>query len=200
MPLKCLRGTDEVYAFEVESDEDWAFLRNENAAAKNLRMPCCGASVVLRTSPLGTRHFAHARRGPCSTAPESAEHLLAKLIIIEGIRRAAWIAKPEQEGETQSGEAWKADVLAVPPQQLNKKHAAFEVQWSRQTEEETRRRQERYKEADVRGMWFFRQHDFPVEKETPAFRLLFDKESRSFNVALPSPHYNHAWMSPQGQG
>lgn len=70
-------------------------LRAANAAACDLRMPCCGAAVVLRTSPLGTRHFAHARRGPCTSAPETAEHLLAKRVVVEGIKRTEWIAKIE---------------------------------------------------------------------------------------------------------
>jgi competence protein CoiA len=193
MPLKCLRGTEEVYAFEVESDEEWTLLRSENTTARNLRMPCCGAAVVLRTSPLGTRHFAHVRRGPCTTAPETAEHLLAKIVIIEGIRRTAWTAKPEQEGSTPSGDQWKADVLAIKDNTKTK--AAFEVQWSRQTDEETRQRQTRYKNAGVRGLWLFRQHDFPVEKDVPAFRLIFDEKNKSFLVAIPSPFYHPNYVS-----
>lgn len=193
MPLKCLFGTEEVYAFEVESDEAWETLRTENAASRSLRMPCCGSAVVLRTSPLGTRHFAHSRRGPCTTAPESAEHLLAKLVIIDGIRRTAWAAKPEQEGSTASGDKWKADVLAM--KDSTKNQVAFEVQWSRQTDEETRQRQTRYKDAGVRGLWLFRQYDFPMEKGTPAFRLIFDEKTKSFLVAIPSPFYHPNYVS-----
>ena len=166
MPLKCLRGDEAIYAFDVESDEAWKGLRKRNAEAKDLRMRCCGASVVLRTSKLGTRHFAHARRDPCSTAPETAEHLLAKMAVVDGIRGTGWKALPEQEGRTPDGEGWKADVLA----EKGKARVAFEIQWSRQDEAETERRQRRYADAGVRGLWLFRQHDFPTGKETPAFR------------------------------
>lgn len=190
MPLKCLRGEDEVYAFSIETDEAWDALRKTNASAKDLRMPCCGAAVVLRTSKLGTRHFAHARRGPCTTAPESAEHLLAKMAIIEGIRMAGWTAMPEQSGCTPNGEDWRADVLAVK----GKVKVAFEVQWSRQDTAETHRRQERYTAAGVRGMWLFRQADFPLGKDTPSFRLLFDDKAKSFRVAMPSPRYQPSWL------
>lgn len=185
MPLKCLRGQEEVYAFNVSTNEAWGALRAANAADKNLRMPCCGAAVVLRSSKLGTRHFAHARKGPCTTAPETAEHLLAKMVIIEGIRRAGWEARPEQSGTTPEGEEWRADVMAVKGQVK----IAFEVQWSRQTPEETCRRQDRYAAAGVRGLWLFRHTGFPSTKNTPGFCLLFNSETKSFKVGLRGTGY-----------
>lgn len=185
MPLKCLRDEEELYAFNFETADDWDALRKSNATTKDLRMPCCGAAVVLRTSKLGTRHFAHARKGPCTTAPETAEHLLAKLTIVEGIRRAGWEARPEQSGTTPDGEEWRADVMAVK----GKARIAFEVQWSRQTPEETRRRQERYAAAGVRGLWLFRHTGFPSTKDTPGFCLLFNAEAKSFRVGIRGTGY-----------
>ena len=73
--------------------------------AKHLRMPCCEAGVTLKTSKLGTEHFARARRGPCSTAPKSAEHLLSKRFIVDGVRRAGWLAEPERAGQAGDGAA-----------------------------------------------------------------------------------------------
>lgn len=189
MPLKCLRGGNPVFAFNVKSDEAWAHLRQENRANRQLRMPCCGSSVVLRTSKLGTRHFAHSRRGPCSTAPETAEHLLAKMTIVEGILETRWTATPEQSGQTPAGQEWRADVLATK----GKNRVAFEVQWSRQEQHETDKRQQRYADAGVRGLWLFRQKDLPLGKETPSFRLEYREHSKTFDVLLPSPHYDPAW-------
>jgi hypothetical protein len=180
-----LRNDEEIYAVGCESAEAWAALRIESAAKKNLRMACCGESVVLRTSKLGTRHFAHARRGQCETAPETAEHLMAKRTVVEGIQRAGWTAYPEQSGKTPFGEDWRADVLA----KKGKGSVAFEIRWSRQTLAETERRQQPYREANVRGLWLFKQLDFPTSKETPAFRLIFDDKSKAFRVDLPSPDY-----------
>jgi hypothetical protein len=191
MPLKCLQETAEIYAPDVPDDAAWEQLRKVNRASKALRMPCCGASVVLKESKLGTRYFAHARRGPCTTAPESAEHLLAKSAVVRGIRQTAWNAFPEQGGETPTGDPWRADVLAVK----GTGRVAFEIQWSRQDADETERRQARYAAAGVRGLWFFRQHDFPVAKDTPAFRLAFEEASREFRVLLPSPDYSPNWMN-----
>jgi len=190
MPLKCLRGGEEIYSFNIESDEAWENLRKANAKAKDLRMPCCDASVVLRTSKLGTKHFAHARIGSCTTAPETAEHLFAKMAVVEAIRGTDWTPLPEQAGCTSSSEEWRADVLAVK----GNAKVAFEIQWSRQDNTETERRQKRYDEAGVRGLWLFRQKDFPIGKETPAFRLVFEPATKSFRILLPSPHYHPEWV------
>lgn len=190
MPLKCHRDDQPLMAFDFESEEAWEALRRENAREKNLRMPCCGTGVTLRTSALGTKHFAHARRGPCATAPESAEHLLAKRTIVEGVRQTDWEAVAEHAGCSQDGEPWIADVLATNEH----RQVAFEVQWSRQENPETRRRHQRYAASSVRALWFFRQHAFPIEKEVPAFRLVFDEEASRFMVQLPSPSHNE-WMS-----
>ncbi len=179
-----------MFAFDFDELSAWNALRESNAKDRNLRMPCCGACVVLRTSPLGTRHFAHAKRGPCTTAPETAEHLLAKRKVVEGIRRTGWTVKTEQEGTTPEGERWRADVLATK----GKGRVAIEVQWSRQEVEETFRRQSRYDDAEVRGLWLFRQHDFPVSEFVPAFRLVLDDKSKSFTVLLPSPSYSPEWI------
>lgn len=190
MPLKCLRGEQEIYAFDVDTDGGWTALREHNAHERDLAMACCGAGVVLRESKLGTRHFAHARRGPCSTAPETAEHLLAKRMVIEGIRATDWLPRPEQSGVTRQGEAWRADVLAVK----RLARVAFEIQWSRQQADETERRQRRYADAGVRGLWLFRQHDLPVSRDIPAFRLALDATARRFHVQLPSPEYDPEYL------
>jgi competence protein CoiA len=197
MPLKCLRGDEEVYAFDVEDDRAWENIRAENAKERSLRMPCCGAAVVLRTSMLGTKHFAHARRGPCTTVPETAEHLLAKRVVVEGVRRTAWAAKTEQDGSTPDGERWRADVLAT----RGTAKVAIEIQWSRQDGEETLRRQDRYEAAGVRGLWLFRQHDLPLFFNVlPSFRLMFDARTKSFSVALPSPAYRPQWIKAKNKG
>lgn len=194
MPLKCLRGEEEIYAFDMESNEAWETLRKENAKARDLRMTCCGAEVVLKTSPLGTRHFTHKRTGPCETAPETKEHLLAKRLVIEGIRRTKWDAKPEQDGETPAGDKWKADVLAVK----GKVRVAFEIQWSRQDDAETRRRQERYAASNVRGLWLFKQPDFPfADKDCPSFRIVFDTQTNGLSVWLPSNRWHPDYVKPE---
>lgn len=69
--------------------------------------------------------------------------------------------------------------------QGNKK-IAFEVQWSKQTLEDTLFRQDRYKESNVKGCWFFRtapkelrdyDKNIKANKDIPAFKISKDEES-----------------------
>src|SRR4051812_22670998 len=80
MPLRCLNGENDELAFQHDA-ESWEHLRQHNRAEGALVFPCCGASVSLRTSKLGTRYFAHKPGANCSSQPESQEHVLAKSII-----------------------------------------------------------------------------------------------------------------------
>ena len=192
MPLKCVSDSEEFFAFNITNVEEWHELRARNAQDRSLHMQCCGAGVVLKTSKLGTRYFAHARKGPCLTAPESSEHLRAKEIIATAVQRAGWLARVEQTGQTNDQQTWIADVLAS---RGGKTAIAFEVQWSRQSLEETVKRQDVYRSASVRGLWLMRQHDFPISKEVPAFMLTFDEEAGVFHVLLPAQRFNPLWVS-----
>jgi hypothetical protein len=192
MPLKCIRNGNQIFAFNYANDDAWKALRNENADTNDLRMECCNSKVVLRTSPLGTRHFAHSRLGECTTAPETAEHLLAKDTVAKAAIRAGWQVAVEQRGNTANGELWIADVLAT---NAKGKSVAFEVQWSRQTIDETKFRQGRYDSAGIRAMWLFRQSDFLTNKAIPAFRLRLNEDPKVFEVLIPSPRYS-TWIKP----
>lgn len=184
MPLKCLQHGQEIFAFDIADEGDWQALRDTNQRLKHMTMPCCGSSVTLRTSKLGTRHFAHSRIGTCTTKPESAEHLLAKSIIAQSAAKQGWEAKAEQGGRCDNGDGWIADILV---RKAGTRPVAFEVQWTRQTNDETIARQHRYHASAVRGLWLFRQSDFPFDRNVPAFRLIFDERGKTFSVALPSP-------------
>lgn len=191
MPLKCLLHGEETFAFDICHEDEWQVLRRANLQQKHLTMPCCGSPVTLRTSKLGTRHFAHRRIGACTTKPESAEHLLAKSIIAQSALEQGWDARTEQAGCCSNGEPWIADVLA---RKAGMRPVAFEVQWARQSDEETRSRQSRYHQSDVRGLWLFRQHDFPLDRGIPAFRLMFDEARKAFSVGIRSPQLGR-WVS-----
>jgi hypothetical protein len=186
MPLKCLSPDGEEYAFRHTADS-WVELKAANAAKKHLRMSCCGAQVVLKRSNRGTQFFAHARRGPCTTAPESAEHLLAKDIIARAAEASGWTATTEESGTSPSGKGWIADVLCRSSRATSS--IAFEVQWSAQNAEETETRQAIYKESRVRGLWLMRQPVIPISRSTPAFHLRVDRKEKIPLVRLPSSNY-----------
>lgn len=195
MPLRCVDTENGNYLAWQFTPEGWAALKEANSKRRHLRMPCCGARVVLRRSQLGTLHFAHARRGECVTAPETAEHLLSKKTIAVAAEHAGWAVSTEFRGGASDEEQWVADVYA---EKVAAK-VAIEVQWSRQPDEATRFRQALYATSGVRGLWLFRQPGFPVEKAVPAFRIRFDAEQTVFHVMLPSPLHPGLGVSPKDQ-
>lgn len=137
----------------------------------NLQMPCCGVEAIPKTSTRGNYFFAHARRGECTTSPESPEHIYCKTLIAKAALDAGWAVTTERVGASPTGEEWVADVFC----EKGTAKLALEVQLSPQTDEETIRRQLRYKASGVRGAWFFgaraRKGSIPFDKDTPSFKL-----------------------------
>lgn len=164
MPLSCLDENDHrIQAFDL-TVEQWDALKSANRSQHHLRMPCCGAGVVLKKSRRGTRFFAHSKVGPCLTADEGEEHRVLKAMAVQEARECGWVAETEVAGSTPSGEQWRADVLATK----GNAKVAIEIQWSGQVDDETLRRQDRYRQSGVRGLWLLRQPKFPVSKDLPA--------------------------------
>ena len=134
MPLRCV-GPDgqSIQSFDL-TEAEWSALRLENRRSRQLRMPCCDASVVMKISTRGLKFFAHKSRGPCQSAPETEAHLALKTLAAQAARRAGWTCSTEASGSSPSGETWTADVLAHKGQAK----VAIEIQLSAQTNEESR--------------------------------------------------------------
>jgi hypothetical protein len=169
MPLRATGDAGDIHAFALQTDQ-WAALKG-NYKALNLRMPCCQVAAVPKTSTLGNFFFAHARRGECKTAPESAEHIYCKTLIAQAAAAVGWTVTTERVGVSPNGDDWVADVFC----EKGSAKLALEVQMSPQLHEETVRRQERYKASGVRGAWFYgakaRKGPVAFDKNTPAFAL-----------------------------
>jgi Competence protein CoiA-like family len=164
MPLRCVGPSGQsIQSFDLPEAE-WLALRLENRRSRQLRMPCCDASVVMKTSTRGLNFFSHKSRGPCQSAPETEAHLALKTLAAQAARRAGWTCETEVSGSSPSGETWAADVLACKGQAK----IAIEIQWSGQTNEESRYRLERYRQSGVRCLWLFRRRGFPVSEDFPA--------------------------------
>lgn len=164
MPLSCLNGSGQrLQAFDLNADQ-WVALKAQNRQSCHLRMPCCDAGVVLKQSKRGTQFFAHKKVGPCLTADEGEEHRQLKMLAVEAARSCGWHAATEVAGISPSGKSWRADVLATK----GNARVAIEIQWSGQVDDETLRRQQRYRNSGVRGLWLLRQTGFPVVEELPA--------------------------------
>lgn len=169
MPIRAASDQGDIHAFAL-SAEQWAELK-DTYRSLGLHMPCCGVAAVPKTSTRGNNFFAHARRGECATADESLEHLYCKSLIAKAALDAGWAVTTERPGVSPSGEEWVADVFC----EKGTAQLALEVQMSPQTDEETIRRQQRYKASGVRGAWFFgdraRREAIAFGQETPAFSL-----------------------------
>ncbi len=169
MPLRAVSDIGVFQAFEYD-EARWAELRGSYKAL-GLHMPCCESMAIPKTSALGNFFFAHARKGDCTTAPESPEHLYCKSLIAQAAKRAGWVVTTERIGNCPAGESWIADVFC----ERASAKIAFEVQMSPQAAEETIRRQRRYKSSGVRGAWFFgfktRANPEEFDKATPVFKL-----------------------------
>jgi competence protein CoiA len=60
-----------------------------------------------------------------------------------------------------------------------------EIQWSGQTNDETMRRQERYRQSGIRGLWLLRQPGFPITHDLPAVCIGGDLKD-GFKALIPS--------------
>lgn len=127
-------------------------------------MPCCGERAVAKTSRLGTQYFAHYRKSEsCDFEPESKEHLLLKEIVAVAASESGWEVVTEGSGQSNDGQQWRADVLC----KRSKTSVALEVQLSKQTLEEFKVRQGRYRNSAVRAAWFVDKNQFHHSKPRP---------------------------------
>lgn len=126
-----------------------------------------------------------------ATAPETEAHLELRRMAVDAARANGWEAATEVAGASPSGEPWKADVIA----QKGAQKVAVEIQWSRQMDDETLRRQERYAQSGVRCLWLLRQPGFPVTRDLPAV-CIGGSLRLGFNALIPS----HPGLSASDRG
>jgi competence protein CoiA len=151
MPLRATLDGKTIHSFQLTQLE-WNELKRTYKTS-SLTMACCGHRAIPKTSKLGTQYFAHARRGECATAPETADHIKLKTIVAKAAADAGWQVTTEFEGVTPDGEKWVADVYC----QRRDKTMVFEIQWSQQSDNEYHRRTEKYKASGInRVAWLYR--------------------------------------------
>lgn len=184
MPLRCVDDKGVSFQSHMLDEQQWAALKAAHAQRRHLRMPCCLEVAILKTSPLGTHFFAHQRRGDCASKPESAEHLMLKSLVAQAIAQCGWTVATEVRGKTDEGEEWIADVLAS----RGKARVAVEIQLSRQTDSDTYARQARYQQSGIRGLWLFKQSDFPVDERVPAVHVCQDDSGQFKAVIMGNDH------------
>ncbi|MDN7182238.1 hypothetical protein M0D69_30325 [Caballeronia sp. SEWSISQ10-4 2] len=183
MPLKCLYADDQpVLSYEL-SREDFETLRLEHEMRQHLHFACCEARVGLRVSKGGIQHFYHlGGHGACRSEGETEAHLQLKFAAMTAARNAGWAAECEVAGGD-GLERWQADVLAT----RGSVRIAMEAQLSNLSWGEISRRQERYRAAGIRGLWFVGQDSYQVCREVPAFQVRCDPEGH-WQVRISPPH------------
>ena len=185
MPLKCLYEGEPILSVAMTRD-DFEILRREQDRRSHLRFACCDARVGLRVSKTGLQHFYHfGEHGPCRFAGEGDAHLGLKYAAMLAARAAGWEADCEvfsMPGEPR----WVADVLAT----RGKARIAIEAQLANVAWGEIVARQQRYRDAGIRGLWLLGQENYPVSKDVPAFQVRSDEDG-CWHVLISPPKDPH---------
>jgi hypothetical protein len=131
----------------------------------DLTAPCCGAAVVPVRSPTGWQFFRH-KPGTDCTVRESLAHIACKSIMARVADRLGLDVTTEARADDGT---WVADVLVRHPGWT----AALEAQLSRIPLATIENRQERYREAGIRGAWLVGYDVAKLEarQDLPLFRL-----------------------------
>ena len=184
----------EIYSFML-NDEQWDRLKDKY---KNLSMymPCCQTRAIPKKSKLGTQYFAHYPARNCGVnSGESPEHQFCKYLIFKYLHKNGWAVTPEFRSQTPSGEIWIADIYA----EKNNTKIAVEIQWSPQSIEETKRRQEKYRQSGIRAVWFMRttsKNKYDVldyqSYELPVFSIWLNKENYQLTASGAFHNYDNA--------
>ena len=160
MPLSAIYKGERLDAPLMPSN-DWKQLK-ASAEKKELvcRAPDCRSTMIPKTvSRTGTQFFAHKANSASENcafgAGESVKHLQLKTVVAEAVGRSDWTPQIEHIIKRE-GRHPKAivDVLAIPPNCLNRNPVAFEIQLSSQSEERYEERTNRYAAASFETCWF----------------------------------------------
>ena len=152
MAFTCLKDNQIIYSFAY-SLSDWIALKEDKTAS--FTTSCCGSKAILKTSKLGTQFFAHKAKPidrDCASSDETPEHMHIKYLVNKKLYECGWQVQTEKRGISSKGDQWVADIYA----EKGKAKIVIEVQWSRQTFIETKRRQQVYEQSGIRCAWLLR--------------------------------------------
>ena len=200
------------------TEDQWRLLQQETnpkgkkdkSYKKVLSSPITNNPLHLQTSKNGLRYFALYRRTPEDMEgygePETWHHIEIKDAIVRAATALGYKAMPEiTRGEALSktrtdveptDHSWIADVLIQRPN--HDRPLAIEVQWSRQTTAEFKRRQDRYEKDGVDCIWLYRYADVNttnISKNQKTGELLDHNGVPIFKLYEKTMNRQHyAWM------
>lgn len=140
----------------------------------------CGNLAVPKTSSQGLQFFAHKAGTECALhvgADESLEHLQAKLIVAEAAASSGWVATIEYPGPNRER---IADVFL----ERDGRRLAVEVQLSRQSGEDFRRRQLRYEAAGLECFWLIGPRNTQVDYGVPHYRISPETGAQTMTLSM----------------
>ncbi|ABQ06700.1 competence protein CoiA family protein [Flavobacterium johnsoniae] len=152
-------------------EKSWDQLKKDYKIG-DLKMICCGANAVPKTSIKYNRFFAH-QSIECTTAPETIWHKTSKKIIVEEFSKLGFRAIEEQIGN-----GWIADVYV----ELDGRKIAIELQQSPQTLKVYFERQKKYSEFQIEAYWLL----FPPRYLTIIKAIKHYRLKNEFNNKCPN--------------
>jgi Competence protein CoiA-like family len=164
MPLLVHGAEEAVYHAWAMSPSAWNEMK-ANYRDLGLTAPCCGAGVIPVLSPTGWQFFRHKPNTGCAIR-ESLAHIVCKSIMARAGARLGLDVTTEARADDG---AWVADVLVRHPGWT----VALEAQLSRIPLAAIQDRQERYREAGIRGAWLvgYDIANLEAERDLPVFRM-----------------------------
>jgi competence protein CoiA len=179
MALTCIDNKGNRLVSVDFSETQWQSLKSSYKKL-DIRMGCCQAPAIPKTSKTGLHFFSH-KSDSCGGGKESIEHLTCKEKVMHGARQVGWEAFPEEEGIDNKGNKWIADVLCM---KSNIK-IAFEIQLSNQTFDEYKSRNQRYADSGIRCCWLVKRKRKPQLAEQMVLDRLNSKSRKDLLGQIP---------------
>jgi hypothetical protein len=180
MPLLAYGTDGTVHHAWAMSPAAWEDLK-ASYRDQGLTAPCCRAPVVPVRSPTGWQFFRHKPNLGCGVR-ESLAHVVCKSIMARAAARLGLDVTTEARADDG---AWVADVLVRHPGWT----VALEAQLSRIPLAALEDRQQRYRDAGIRGAWLVGYDIAGLEArcDLPVFRLEVKQAERLEPAVISSP-------------
>lgn len=159
----------EILNSNLYDDDSWNDFKKNYEIGK-IKMICCDANAIPKTSMRFTRFFAH-QNGECATAPETVWHKTAKKFIINQLSKKGITAVQEKIGFE-----WIADIYF----EIDDKKYAIEIQRSPQTLPTYLERQEKYNNSDVEAIWLLKHSRYKTISKAIGYYILKNVYNNKF--------------------
>lgn len=159
----------EILDSNLYDDDSWNDFKKNYEIGK-IKMICCDANAIPKTSMRFTRFFAH-QNGECATAPETVWHKTAKKFIINQLSKKGITAVQEKIGSE-----WIADIYF----EVNDKKYAIEIQRSPQTLPTYLERQQKYNNSNVETIWLLKHSRYKTITKAIGYYILKNVYNNKF--------------------